>query len=202
VWDSKTASASGHFNGAHPCGTWISSRRTFLRDITSMENPLKAVAQPSKRDFYVSIACAAASRYVPFLSGQWKPGRAGRASGIHQRSPFRSNPWPTAAKWRSPATSLIDFTPVLSRTGKQKRTAPKFNLGAVYTPPTVSKMEGRSARSPRGTDPAVRTWRGRLSTARKTAIGGGAPPSPLSLCMQRVPRASRHAARKEISDLT
>ena len=98
------------------------------------------------------------------------------ASGIRRRSRFPRSP-PAYAKNGTSIDDLIDFTPELR--AQAVTIASRYKLGPIFTPPVVSKAEGRSrtlARGPTngGIELARRSIRSRDSYGLRRVVERGA----------------------------
>src|SRR6201982_766828 len=114
------------------------SSAPILADITVDGKPVKAVAQPSKQGFLYVFDRITGKPIWPIPE---RPGQVG--TGPSQwYSPTQPIPTKPAAYSRNGVSidDLIDFTQALRE--RAKEIATKYHLGPVYTPPTVSKLEG------------------------------------------------------------
>ena len=137
--DLKTGERKWHFQLVHHA-LWdmdISSA-PILADITVDGKAVKAVAQPTKQGFLYVFDRVTGKPIWPIPE---KPVEVGNVPGEWYS---RTQPIPTkpSAYSRNGVSidDLIDFTPTLRE--RAKEVASKYHLGPVFTPPTVSKLEG------------------------------------------------------------
>src|SRR3981081_3790994 len=132
------------------------SSAPILADITIHGKPVKAVAQPSKQGFLYVFDRVTGKPIWPIPE---RPGEVCDAPGVWFSPP---PPIPSKPLAYSPngvsIDDLIDFTPALRE--RAKEIASKFPLGPVYTPPTVSKLEGPLGTLTMGTASGGTNWPG------------------------------------------
>ena len=155
--DLKTGERKWHFQLVHHA-LWdmdISSA-PILADITVGGKPVKAVAQPSKQGFLYVFDRVTGKPVWPMPE---KPVEVGNVPGetYSPTQPIPSKP-PAYSRNGVSLDDLIDFTPALH--DRAKEVAAKYHLGPVYTPPTVSKLEGPLGTLTVGTASGGTNWPG------------------------------------------
>jgi quinoprotein glucose dehydrogenase len=155
--DLKTGERKWHFQLVHHA-LWdmdISSA-PILADITVDGKPVKAVAQPTKQGFLYVFDRVTGKPIWPIPE---KPVEVGTVPGewYSHTQPIPTKP---AAYSRNGVSidDLIDFTPALR--DRAKEIASHYHLGPVYTPPTVSKLEGPLGTLTMGTASGGTNWPG------------------------------------------
>src|SRR5437016_2790684 len=157
--DLKTGERKWHFQLVHHA-LWdmdISSA-PILADITVDGKPVKAVAQPTKQGFLYVFDRVTGKPIWPMPE---KPVEVGTVPGewYSHTQPIPSKP-PAYNRNGVSIDDLIDFTPALRE--RAKEIASKYHLGPVYTPPTVSKLEGPLVTPPYGTISAINLDKGEI----------------------------------------
>jgi len=155
--DLKTGERKWHFQLVHHA-LWdmdISSA-PILADITVDGKPVKAVAQPTKQGFLYLFDRVTGKPIWPIPE---KPVEVGNVPGewYSPTQPIPSKP-PAYSRNGVSIDDLIDFTPVLREKGKE--VASHYHLGPVFTPPSVSKLEGPLGTLTMGTASGGTNWPG------------------------------------------
>jgi quinoprotein glucose dehydrogenase len=155
--DLKTGERKWHFQLVHhPLWDMDISSAPILADITVDGKPVKAVAQPTKQGFLYVFDRMTGKPIWPMPE---KPVEVGNVPGewYSHTQPIPSKP---AAYSRNGVSvdDLIDFTPALHE--RAKEIASHYHLGPVYTPPTVSKLEGPLGTLTLGTASGGTNWPG------------------------------------------
>src|SRR6266513_1596091 len=142
TWEKSSAEYTGN------TGVWT--------QITVDGKPVKAVAQPSKQGFLYVFDRATGKPIWPIPE---RPVEVGNVPG-EWYSPTQPIPSKPAAYSRNGVSidDLIDFTPALREQATE--IASKFHLGPVYTPPTMSKLEGPLGTLTMGTASGGTNWPG------------------------------------------
>jgi quinoprotein glucose dehydrogenase len=155
--DLKTGERKWHFQLVHhPLWDMDISSAPILADITVDGKPVKAVAQPTKQGFLYVLDRVTGKPIWPIPE---KPVEVGSVPG-EWYSPTQPIPSKPAAYSRNGVSvdDLIDFTPALRE--RAKEIASHYHLGPVYTPPTVSKLEGPLGTLTLGTASGGTNWPG------------------------------------------
>src|SRR5215831_9546970 len=155
--DLKTGERKWHFQLVHhPLWDMDISSAPILADITVDGKPVKAVAQPSKQGFLYVFDRITGKPVWPIPE---KPVEVGSVPGetYSPTQPIPSKP-PAYSRNGVLVDDLIDFTPLLH--DRAKEIASKYHLGPVYTPPTVSKLEGPLGTLTVGTASGGTNWPG------------------------------------------
>lgn len=155
--DLKTGERKWHFQLVHhPLWDMDISSAPILADITVGGKPVKAVAQPSKQGFLYIFDRVTGKPVWPMPE---KPVEVGSVPGetYSPTQPIPSKP-PAYSRNGVSVDDLIDFTPALR--DRAKEVAAKYHLGPVYTPPTVSKLEGPLGTLTVGTASGGTNWPG------------------------------------------
>ena len=155
--DLKTGHRKWHFQLVHhPLWDMDISSAPILTDITVDGKPIKAVAQPSKQGFLYVFDRVTGK---PVWSIPEKPVEVGSIPGewYSPTQPIPSKP-PAYGRNGVSLDDLIDFTPALH--DRAKEIASKYHLGPVFTPPTVSKLEGPLGTLSIGTASGGTNWPG------------------------------------------
>ena len=155
--DLKTGERKWHFQLVHhPLWDMDISSAPILADITVDGKPVKAVAQPSKQGFLYVFDRVSGKPIWPVPE---KPVEVGNVPGetYSPTQPFPSKP-PAYSRNGVSIDDLIDFTPALREGAKE--IASKYHLGPVFTPPTVSKLEGPLGTLTMGTASGGTNWPG------------------------------------------
>jgi quinoprotein glucose dehydrogenase len=155
--DLKTGERKWHFQLVHHA-LWdmdISSA-PILADITVDGKPVKAVAQPTKQGFLYVFDRVTGKPIWPIPE---KPVEVGSVPGewYSHTQPIPSKP-PAYSRNGVSIDDLIDFTPALRE--RAKEIVSHYHLGPVYTPPTVSKLEGSLGTLTMGTASGGTNWPG------------------------------------------
>jgi len=155
--DLKTGERKWHFQLVHhPLWDMDISSAPILADTMVDGKPVKAVAQPSKQGFLYVFDRITGKPIWPMPEKQVE---VGNVPG-EWYSPTQPIPAKPAAYSRNGVAidDLIDFTPALREQAKQ--IASKYHLGPVFTPPTVSKLEGTLGTLTMGTASGGTNWPG------------------------------------------
>ena len=155
--DLKTGERKWHFQLVHhPLWDMDISSAPILADITVEGKPIKAVAQPSKQGFLYVFDRVSGKPVWPMPE---KPVEVGSVPGetYSPTQPIPSKP-PAYSRNGVSVDDLIDFTPALH--DRAKEVAAKYHLGPVFTPPTVSKLEGPLGTLTTGTASGGTNWPG------------------------------------------
>ncbi|HYK38435.1 MAG TPA: pyrroloquinoline quinone-dependent dehydrogenase [Candidatus Eremiobacteraceae bacterium] len=155
--DLKTGERKWHFQLVHhPLWDMDISSAPILADITVDGKPIKAVAQPSKQGFLYVFDRVTGKPVWPMPE---KPVEVGSVPGetYSPTQPIPSKP-PAYSRNGVSVDDLIDFTPSLH--DRAKEVAAKYHLGPVFTPPTVSKLEGPLGTLTTGTASGGTNWPG------------------------------------------
>ena len=155
--DLKTGERKWHFQLVHhPLWDMDISSAPILADITVDGKPVKAVAQPTKQGLLYVFDRVTGKPIWPMPEN---PVEVGSVPG-EWYSPTQPIPSKPAAYSRNGVSvdDLIDFTPALRE--KAKEVASHYHLGPVYTPPTVSKLEGSLGTLTLGTASGGTNWPG------------------------------------------
>src|SRR5262249_23578971 len=161
----------------HPLWDMDISSPPILSDITFDGKSVKAVAQPSKQGFLYVFDRVTGKPVWPMPE---KPVEVGNVPG-ETYSPTQPIPSKPRAYSRNGVSldDLIDFTPALH--DRAKDIASKYHLGPVFTPPTVSKLDGTLGRlqlvqlPAAQTGPAARTILKRISLTSTPATLASSP---------------------------
>jgi len=155
--DLKTGERKWHFQLVHHA-LWdmdISSA-PILADITVDGKPVKAVAQPTKQGFLYVFDRMTGKPIWPMPEKLVEVGNVPGEWYSHTQ-PIPSKP-PAYSRNGVSVDDLIDFTPALHE--RAKEIASHYHLGPVYTPPTVSKLEGPLGTLTLGTASGGTNWPG------------------------------------------
>ena len=155
--DLKTGERKWHFQLVHhPLWDMDISSAPILADIVVDGKKIKAVAQPSKQGFLYVFDRVTGKPVWPMPE---KPVEVGSVPGewYSPTQPIPSQP-PSYSRNGVSIDDLIDFTPDLRQ--RAKEIASHFHLGPVYTPPTVSKLEGPLGTLTLGTASGGTNWPG------------------------------------------
>src|SRR5213083_69152 len=155
--DLKTGERKWHFQLVHhPLWDMDISSAPILADIGIDGKPVKAVAQPTKQGFLYVFDRVTGKPVWPI------PERPVEVGSVPGEWYSRTQPIPTKplAYSRNGVSidDLIDFTPALRE--RAKEIASKYHLGPVFTPPTVSKLEGPLGTLTMGTASGGTNWPG------------------------------------------
>ena len=155
--DLKTGERKWHFQLVHhPLWDMDISSAPILADITVDGKPVKAVAQPTKQGFLYVFDRITGKPIWPI------PERSVEVGNVPGEWYAPTQPIPTkpAAYSRNGVSidDLIDFTPALR--DRAKEIASKYHLGPVYTPPTVSTLDGTLGTLTMGTASGGTNWPG------------------------------------------
>jgi quinoprotein glucose dehydrogenase len=155
--DLKTGERKWHFQLVHhPLWDMDISSAPILADITIDGKPVKAVAQPSKQGFLYVFDRVTGKPIWPMPE---HPVEVGNVPGewYSHTQPIPTKP-PAYSRNGVSIDDLIDFTPALRE--RAKEIASQYHLGPVYTPPTVSKLEGPLGTLTMGTASGGTNWPG------------------------------------------
>ncbi len=155
--DLKTGARKWHFQLVHhPLWDMDISSAPILADIVVDGKPVKAVAQPTKQGFLYVFDRVTGKPVWPMPE---KPVEVGSVPGewYSPTQPIPSKP-PIYSRNGVSLDDLIDFTPALH--DRAKEIAAKYKLGPVFTPPTVSKLEGPLGTLTTGTASGGTNWPG------------------------------------------
>jgi quinoprotein glucose dehydrogenase len=189
--DLKTGERKWHFQLVHhPLWDMDISSAPILADIVVDGKPVKAVAQPTKQGFLYVLDRVTGKPVWPMPE---KPVEVGSVPGewYSPTQPIPSKP-PSYSRNGVSIDDLIDFTPALRE--KAKEIVSHYHLGPVYTPPTVSKLEGPLGTLTLGTASGGTNWPGG-SYDPETHI------AYLFACNACVEPIGLVAAPKEVSDM-
>jgi quinoprotein glucose dehydrogenase len=155
--DLKTGDRKWHFQLVHhPLWDMDISSSPILADITVDGRPIKAVAQPSKQGFLYVFDRVTGKPVWPMPEKSVEVGNVpGETYSATQ--PIPSKP-PAYSRNGVSLDDLIDFTPALH--DRAKEIAAKYHLGPVFTPPTVSELEGPLGTLTIGTASGGTNWPG------------------------------------------
>jgi quinoprotein glucose dehydrogenase len=155
--DLKTGERKWHFQLVHhPLWDMDISSAPILADITVDGKPVKAVAQPSKQGFLYIFDRVTGKPIWPMPE---KPVEVGNVPGekYSPTQPIPSKP-PAYSRNGVSVDDLVDFTPALHNQAKE--IVSKYHLGPVFTPPSVSKLEGPLGSLTIGTASGGTNWPG------------------------------------------
>jgi quinoprotein glucose dehydrogenase len=155
--DLKTGERKWHFQLVHhPLWDMDISSAPILADITVDGTRVKAVAQPTKQGFLYVFDRVTGKPIWPMPE---KPVEVGSVPGewYSKTQPIPSKP-PAYSRNGVSIDDLIDFTPAMRE--KAKEIVSHYHLGPVYTPPTVSKLEGPLGTLTLGTASGGTNWPG------------------------------------------
>jgi quinoprotein glucose dehydrogenase len=189
--DLKTGERKWYFQLVHhPLWDMDISSAPILADITVDGKPVKAVAQPTKQGFLYVFDRITGKPVWPIPE---KPVEVGSVPGekYSPTQPIPSRP-PAYSRNGVAVEDLIDFTPALH--DRAKEIAAKYHLGPVFTPPTVSKLDGPLGTLTIGTASGGTNWPGG-SYDPETHI------AYIYACNSCVEPIGLVAAPKEVSDL-
>jgi glucose dehydrogenase len=189
--DLKTGQRKWHFQLVHhPLWDMDISSAPILADISVDGKPVKAVAQPSKQGFLYVLDRVTGKPVWPMPEKQVEVGNVPDET-YSPTQPIPSKP-PAYSRNGVSLDDLIDFTPELHN--RAKEIAAKYHLGPVFTPPTVSKLEGPLGTLTIGTASGGTNWPGG-SYDPETHI------AYIYACNACVEPIGLVAAPKEISDI-
>ncbi len=155
--DLKTGKRKWHFQLVHhPLWDMDISSAPILADITVDGKPVKAVAQPTKQGFLYMFDRVTGRPIWPMPE---RPVEVGNVPGewYSKTQPIPTKP-PAYSRNGVSIDDLIDFTPALRK--KAEQDVAKYHLGPVFTPPTVSKLEGPLGTLTMGTASGGTNWPG------------------------------------------
>ena len=137
--DLHTGARKWHYQLVHH-GVWDMDIpcAPILADITINGRTVKAVAQPTKQAFLYVFNRVTGQPIWPF---EERPVPKGDVPGewYSATQPFPTKP-PAYDRQGSSVDDLIDFTPELR--AEALKVVSRYKMGPVFTPPTVSKVEG------------------------------------------------------------
>jgi quinoprotein glucose dehydrogenase len=155
--DLKTGAKKWHYQVVHhPLWDMDLSSAPILADITAGGRAIKAVALPSKQGFLYVFDRITGQPVWPI---EERPVEKGSVPGewYSPTQPFPTKP-PAYARNGVAIEDLIDFTPALR---DQARTIiAKYKIGPVYTPPSLSQVNGPLATLTLGTASGGTNWPG------------------------------------------
>jgi quinoprotein glucose dehydrogenase len=155
--DLKTGERKWHFQLVHhPLWDMDISSAPILADIVVDGKKIKAVAQPTKQGFLYVLDRVTGKPVWPIPE---KPVEVGSVPG-EWYSPTQPIPTKPLAYSRNGVSidDLIDFTPELRK--RAIEVTSHYHLGPVYTPPTVSNLEGPLGTLTLGTASGGTNWPG------------------------------------------
>jgi len=140
----------------HPLWDMDISAAPILADVTVNGAPMKIVAQPTKQGFLYVFDRITGKPVWPI---EEKPVEKGNVPG-EWYAPTQPFPTKPAAYSRNGVSSddLIDFTPQMRE--QAKAIVSKYRLGPVFTPPTLSQIDGPLATLTLGTASGGTNWPG------------------------------------------
>src|SRR5215471_8718755 len=137
--DLHTGARKWHFQLVHH-GLWDMDIpcAPILLDITVDGRPVKAVAQPTKQAFLYVFDRVSGKPIWPIVE---RPVAKGDVPGewYSATQPFPTKP-PAYDRQGFTLNDLVDFTPEIR--AEAEKIAARYKLGPIFTPPTVSKVEG------------------------------------------------------------
>jgi len=155
--DLKTGQRKWHFQLVHhPLWDMDISSAPILADITVDGKAIKAVAQPTKQGFLYVFDRITGKPVWPI---EEKPVAKGDVPGewYSPTQPIPSKP-PAYSRNGVSVDDLIDFTPALRE--QALKIVSKYKLGPVFTPPSVSSVDGTLATLTLGTASGGTNWPG------------------------------------------
>ena len=155
--DLKTGQRKWHYQLVHhPLWDMDISSAPLLADINVDGKPIKAVAVPTKQGFLYVFDRVSGKPVWPI---EERPVEKGNVPG-EWYSPTQPFPTKPPAYSRNGVTPdvLIDFTPTLH--DQALTIVSKFHMGPVFTPPSLSKLEGPLATLTLGTAAGGTNWPG------------------------------------------
>jgi quinoprotein glucose dehydrogenase len=155
--DLQTGRRKWHYQLVHH-GLWDNDIPCppILADITVNGRTVKALAQPSKQAFLYVFNRETGEPIWPI---EERPVPAGDTPGewYAPTQPFPTKP-PAYDGQGLTVDDLIDFTPELR--AEAEKIVARYRLGPMFTPPSVSRMEGPIATLTMGTQAAASNWPG------------------------------------------
>jgi quinoprotein glucose dehydrogenase len=155
--DLKTGQRKWHFQLVHhPLWDMDISSAPILADITVDGKAIKAVAQPTKQGFLYVFDRITGKPVWPI---EEKPVAKGDVPGewYSPTQPIPSKP-PAYSRNGVSVDDLIDFTPALRE--QAMKIVSKYKIGPVFTPPSVSSVDGTLATLTLGTASGGTNWPG------------------------------------------
>ncbi|HUC53776.1 MAG TPA: pyrroloquinoline quinone-dependent dehydrogenase [Candidatus Cybelea sp.] len=155
--DLKTGERKWHFQLVHhPLWDMDISSAPILAEIVVEGKKIKAVAQPSKQGFLYVLDRVTGKPVWPIPE---KPVEVGSVPGesYSPTQPIPSKP-PAYSRNGVSIDDLIDFAPDLRR--RATEVVSHYHLGPVFTPPTVSQLEGPLGTLTLGTASGGTNWPG------------------------------------------
>jgi quinoprotein glucose dehydrogenase len=153
----KTGKRRWHYQLVHH-GMWDMDIpcAPILADITVNGRPVKALAQPTKQAFLYVLDRETGEPIWPI---EERPVPQGDTPGewYSPTQPIPTRPAPYDGQGLS-IDDLIDFTPELR--AEAVKLVSRYRLGPVYTPPSVSRIEGPIATLTMGAQAAASNWPG------------------------------------------
>ncbi len=155
--DLRTGERKWHYQLVHhPLWDMDISSAPLLADVTVNGKPVKAVAQPTKQGFLYVFDRLTGQPVWPF---EERPVEKGDVPGewYAPTQPFPTKP-PAYSRNGVTVDDLIDYTPELR--AEALKVVAKYKLGPVFTPPTLSKVDGPLATLTLGTASGGTNWPG------------------------------------------
>ena len=155
--DVKTGKVKWYYQLVHhPLWDFDVSSAPILADINVNGEPIKAVAQPTKQGILYVFDRVTGQPVWPI---EEKPVEKGDVPGewYSPTQPFPTKPPFYARNGVSP-DDLIDFTPALHE--EALTVASKYHMGPIFTPPSLSKLDGPLATLTLGTASGGTNWPG------------------------------------------
>src|SRR5438067_3113365 len=172
----------------HPIWDFDMPAAPLLADVTVNGRPVKAVAQASKQVFLYLFDRITGQPIRP-IEERPVPQTDVPGEKTSPTQPFPTKP-PAYSRNGVLESDLIDFTPELKAAGLEA--AKRYRLGPVFTPPSVSKMDGTIGTLTSGTlsggvnwpgsayDPEMHTFFSHACDACISPLGLVAPPKEFS----------------------
>jgi quinoprotein glucose dehydrogenase len=155
--DLKTGKRKWHFQLVHhPLWDMDISSAPILVDINVDGRAIKAVAQPTKQGFLYVFDRVTGKPVWPIVE---RPVEQGNVPGewYSPTQPFPTKP-PAYARNGVSLDELIDFTPALHDAAS--KIVSKYHIGPVFTPPSLSNVNGPLATLTLGTASGGTNWPG------------------------------------------
>jgi quinoprotein glucose dehydrogenase len=155
--DLKTGQRKWHYQLVHhPLWDMDISSAPLLADINVNGRAVKAVAQPTKQGILYVLDRVTGKPVWPI---EERPVEKGNAPGewYSPTQPFPTKP-PAYSRNGISVNDLIDFTPALH--DEALTLVAKYKIGPVFTPPSVSKVDGPLATLTLGTASGGTNWPG------------------------------------------
>src|SRR5881275_750597 len=187
--DLKTGQRKWHFQIVHhPIWDYDMPAAPILIDINVNGKPIKAVAQATKQGMLYVFDRISGQPVWP-IEERPVPQTDVPGEKTSPTQPFPTKP-PAYSRNGVVESDLIDFTPELKAAGLEA--AKRYRLGPVFTPPSVSKMDGTIGTLTSGTlsggvnwpgsayDPEMHTFFSHACDACISPLGLVAPPKDFS----------------------